>query len=77
MATNLLQLAQQFMGQVIQNKADQNMLNTPWKQAAIDAIMSGDQTKGQDLANNIIRSYGFSSPEEALQQGINNLSGKR
>lgn len=77
MATNLLQLAQQFMGQVIQNKADQNMLNTPWKQAAIEAIMSGDQTKGQDLANNIIRSYGFSSPEEALQQGINNLSGKR
>lgn len=76
MAINLLQAAQQFMGQVIQNKADQNMVNAPWKQSAINAIMSGDQSKGEELANNILKSYGFSSPQEAIQKGLENLSRK-
>lgn len=76
MANNLLQAAQQFVGQIIQNKAEQNLQNTPWKQAALNAIMSGDQKKGEELANNILQSYGFSSPQEAIQQGLNNLSKK-
>lgn len=77
MGLNLLQVAQQFMGQVKQNGAEQNMTNAPWKNAAIDAIMSGDQKKGAELANNILQSYGFSSPEEAVRQGIQNLSRKK
>lgn len=77
MGANLLQLSQQFIGQVVQNRADQNMINAPWKQPAIDAIMSGDQKKGMELANNIMQSYGFSSPEEAVRQGIQNLSRKK
>lgn len=77
MANNLFQAAQQFMGQIIQNKAEGNLQNTPWKQSAMDAIMSGDQAKGQQLAQNIIQSYGFSSPEEAIQVGLKNLSKRR
>lgn len=74
---NLLQAAQQFMGQVIQNNQDQNLMNVPWKQDAMNAIMSGDQTKGQELAQNILNSYGFSSPEEAIQKGLQNLSQRK
>lgn len=74
---NLLSAAQQFIGQVRQSGADQNMVNAPWKEAALNAIMSGDQAKGQELAQNIMRTYGFSSPEEAVRQGLQNLSGKR
>lgn len=77
MGNNLLAAAQQFMGQVVQNKADGNLANVPWKQTAIDAIMSGDQSKGQQLADNILQSLGFSSAEEAIQQGVQNLSRKR
>lgn len=76
MENNLLQAAQQFVGQIIQNKADKNLANTPWRQSALDAIMSGDKTKGEELAANIMRSYGFSSPEEAVQIGLQNLSKK-
>lgn len=69
---NPLQMAQQFMNQVIQNKATNNLTNAPWKQAAIDAITSGDQKKGEELANNILQSYGFSSPQEAIQSYLQN-----
>lgn len=74
MGNDLLQAAQQFVGQVVQSGADQKMINAPWKTAALNAIMSGDQAKGQELAENIMRSYGFSSPEDAIRQGIQNLS---
>lgn len=77
MGFNLLQTAQQFVEQVVQNGAAQNMVNVPWKQAALSAIMSGDQKKGEELASNIMQSYGFSSPEEAVRQGIQNLSNKK
>lgn len=76
MANNFLQAAQQFIGNVIQNNATNNLANVPWKQDAINAITSGDQAKGQELANNILKSYGFSSPEEAIQKGFQNLNGK-
>lgn len=77
MSSNLLHLAQDFISQVMQNGADQNMVNAPWKKDALNAIMSGDQARGKELADNIMQSYGFSSPEEAVQRGIQNLSGKR
>lgn len=76
MANNFLQAAQQFIGQAVQNNIVDRMANVPWKQEAINAIMSGDQAKGQELANNILQSYGFSSPEEAVQQGFKNLNGR-
>lgn len=71
---NLLTAAQQFIGQVVQNRMQQNMVNAPWRDAAIQAIQNGDQQKGQQLAQNILQSYGFSSPEEAIQVGLQNLS---
>lgn len=77
MANNLLQYAQQFVGSILQNKAEGNLQNTPWKESALNAIMSGDQKTGQELAQNILNSYGFSSPEEAVQQGLQNLGRKR
>lgn len=73
MGINLLQTAQQFMHQVIQNNATDSLANTPWRQAAIDAIQSGDQKKGEELANNILQSYGFSSPQEAIQSYLQNM----
>lgn len=76
MASNFLQAAQQFVGQAVQNNIVNRMANVPWKQEAINAIMSGDKAKGQELANNIMQSYGFSSPEEAVRQGLQNLNGK-
>lgn len=76
MANNFLQAAQQFIGQIVQNNATNNFANVPWKQDAINAIMSGDQTKGQELANNIMKSCGFSSPQEAIEKGFQNLNGK-
>lgn len=76
MANNIFQAAQQFVGRVVQNNAVDKMANVPWKQDAINAILSGDQTKVQELANNVMQSYGFSSPEEAIQQGLQNLNGR-
>lgn len=76
MAINLLQSAQQFIGQIVQRNATNNLINVPWKQDAINAIMSGDKERGQELANNIMQTYGFSSPEEAVQKGFQNISNK-
>ena len=75
MSNNLLNAAQQFVGQIAKKNATNKLADVPWKQDAIDAIMSGDQAKGQELANNIMKSYGFSSPEEAIQRGFQNLNG--
>lgn len=72
---NLLGLAQQFIGNVVASNAQGNMVNAPWKDAAIRAIQNGDQQAGQQLAQNIIQSCGFSSPEEAIREGLKNLSG--
>lgn len=74
---NLLSYAQQFLGQVLMNNLQNNMVNAPWKDSAINAIQSGDQQTGQQLAQNIIQSCGFSSPQEAIQRGLENLSGRR
>ena len=74
---NLLTAAQQFIGQVMINNLQKNMVNAPWKDAALQAIQNGDQQAGQQLAQNIMQSYGFSSPEEAVRQGLQNLSSKK
>ena len=74
---NLLQMAQQFIQQVSQNNAVNNLADVPWRQEAINAITSGDQAKMQELGSNVLRSYGFSSPEEAIQHCLQkNNNGK-
>lgn len=74
---NLLAAAQQVIGQIVMNNLQRNMVNAPWRDAAIQAIQSGDEQTGQQLAQNIMQSYGFSSPEEAIRQGLQNLSGNK
>ena len=44
-----------------------NMPNTPWKDAAINAIMSGDAQAGQQIANNIMQSMGMTK-EQVMEQ---------
>lgn len=73
---NLFQAAQQFVGQVFQNNMQNQLMTTPWANTALQAIQNGDQATCQKLATNIMKSYGFSSPEEAVQQGLANLSRK-
>lgn len=75
--SNLLQAAQQFVGSVIQNNMQNKFMNAPWKDSALQAIQSGDQQTGQMLAQNIIQSCGFNSPEEAIQKGLQNLSSRK
>lgn len=74
---NLLSAAQQFIGQVIQNNLQNNMANVPWRDAALNAIQNGDQKAGKQLAQNIMQSYGFSSPQEAVQKGLQNIASRR
>lgn len=44
-----------------------NMPNAPWKDAAINAIMSGDAQAGQQIANNIMQSMGMTK-EQVMEQ---------
>ena len=44
-----------------------NMPNTPWKDAAINAIMSGDAQAGQQIANNLMQSMGMTK-EQMIEQ---------
>ena len=49
-------------------QANQNNLpNTPWRDAAINAIMSGDAQAGQQIANNIMQSMGMTK-EQMMEQ---------
>lgn len=44
-----------------------NMPDAPWKDAAINAIMSGDAQAGQQIANNIMQSMGMTK-EQVMEQ---------
>ena len=49
-------------------QANQNNLpNAPWRDAAINAIMSGDAQAGQQIANNIMQSMGMTK-EQMMEQ---------
>ena len=74
---NFLSSVQQFMSQVLLNNLQNNLLDAPWKNEAIQAIQNGDQKTGEQLARNIIQSYGFSSPEDAIRVGLQNLSNRK
>lgn len=62
MMSKLLNFAQGLV------RANQNnMPNAPWKDAAINAIMSGDAQAGQQIANNIMQSMGMTK-EQVMEQ---------
>lgn len=44
-----------------------NLPNAPWKDAAINAILSGDAQAGQQIANNIMQSMGMTK-EQMMEQ---------
>lgn len=60
--SKMLNFAQQLV------KSNQNNLpNVPWRDAAINAIMSGDAQAGQQIANNIMQSMGMTK-EQMMEQ---------
>lgn len=55
-----------FAQRMIQN--NQNRIpNTPWAQAAVNAIMNGDAKSGEQIARNLCNSNGV-TPQQALEQ---------
>ena len=44
-----------------------NLPNAPWRDAAINAIMTGDAQAGQQIANNIMQSMGMTK-EQMMEQ---------
>ena len=77
MATNYLGIAQQVLNAALRSGNQNGMVNAPWRDAAIQAIQNGDAKTGQELANNIVQSYGFSSPQEAAQSWFQNRFQRR
>lgn len=55
---------QQIVLNLIQNNP--NIQKNEYTQNLIDVIKSGDSTKGEELANNILKSYGLTK-----EQGLN------
>lgn len=55
----------QFAMNMIQHNPQ--VMNNPMAQNYISVIQSGDAQKGQQLAENICKSYGM-TPQQALQQ---------
>lgn len=55
-----------FAQQLVQTNQN-NLPNAPWKDAAINAIMSGDAQAGQQIANNIMQSMGMTK-EQMMEQ---------
>lgn len=52
-------------------QSNQNKIpNTPWAQAAVNAIMNGDANAGQQIAQNLCNSNGVTR-EQALNQAAN------
>ena len=49
-----------------------NIPNTPWAQAAVNAIMNGDVKAGASIADNLCNTYGVSR-EDALKQASQSI----
>lgn len=61
MNNQMLNFAQQLI------KTNQNNIpNVPWRDAAINAILSGDAEAGQQMAQNLMQSMGISK-EQIIQ----------
>lgn len=59
---------QQFAIQMIQNNP--NMASNPYVQQLIEIIQNGDKKRGEELANNILNTYGVSK-EDAMGRAKN------
>lgn len=55
-----------FAQRLVQSNQN-NLPNTPWRDSAINAIMSGDAQAGQQIANNIMQSMGMTK-EQMMEQ---------
>lgn len=49
--------------------SDPAMSKNPIAQGLLEAIKSGDQKKGEEIANNLCKTYGV-TPQEACQQAM-------
>lgn len=55
-------------------KSSKNLPNEPWVGPAVDAIMKGDAKAGEEIANNLCKSYN-TPKEEAINKSKSFLSG--
>lgn len=51
-------------------KKNPNIANNPQAQNFIDVIQRGDKAKGEEIANNLLQTYGMDK-EEAIKQAKN------
>lgn len=58
--SNLTQIAMNML------RNNPNVPNTPWKDSAINAIATGDQKTGEQIANNILAANGLTK-EQAME----------
>ena len=54
-----------FVQQLVKTNQD-NIPNAPWKEAAINAILSGDAQAGQQMAQNLMQTMGMTK-EQIIQ----------
>lgn len=54
-----------LLNQLLQNNP--NIQNNPQAQAMISAIQNNDQAKGEEIANNLLKTYGVSK-DDALNR---------
>ena len=54
-------------------KENPNIANNPNAQSMINVIQSGDEKKGQEIAENICKSMGISKEDASQQAAINKL----
>lgn len=68
-----LQIAQ-IMGQrIIQNQANQGNL-PPWGADGLNAVMTGNAQKGEEIANRLLQTYGLTK-EQAFEIANQRLQG--
>lgn len=68
-----LQIAQILGNQIIQNRANQGQL-PPWGSDGLNAVMTGDSQKGEQIANQLLKTYNLTK-EQALEIAQRKLSG--
>lgn len=69
MANPMVQMAQAVLQRGMNQMPNGN---APWAAAAINAIMTGDEKTGQQIANNLCQSMGM-TPQQAVAQVRQNL----
>lgn len=68
----MFNLANMALQMIMQNP---NVANSPFGQKAIQAIQTGDNATGEQLANNILQSMGLTK-EQAIEQAKNGFGFK-